>query len=132
MKLKRISMGLFALACTFIIPNAVNAADMITTGAGEWDYIDSDIFSHESKIFPSGGGDIKICLSSSPSEGYYYLYEEDSFASDDYIGKVYLKDMFDCKVFNVHGYVDGNNNQAEIYVSKSPNDGQTAKIDFYD
>ncbi|MDN4075516.1 hypothetical protein [Fictibacillus terranigra] len=119
--MKKISVILAFIALSLIIPAIAHA--------GGWDYQGSDVFTHQSKIFLSGGGDFKICLSSNSKSGYYELYDEDPFDRDDVVYSngirgLYYKtagshdfDSHGCHVFrNIGKYVDGD--QAEFYLAK--------------
>jgi hypothetical protein len=122
MSIKKFKMSVAALVVSLLVPSFTFAS-----GTGDWDDLGEHTFTDESKIFLSGGGDFKICLSSDSQLGDYQLYEEDPYNPDDI---VYTNDgtksisipsgndfQFGCYVYkNISGYVDGD--QAEFYLKK--------------
>ncbi|WNB91163.1 hypothetical protein [Bacillus sp. NEB1478] len=120
MQLKRIFMLFFVLTFSFVTPFLTTPAK-----AAGWDFLGGDRFSDETDIWPSGGGDYKICLSSESQPGYYQLFEEDPYNPDDQVRTgLYFKtagsndfDSKGCHVYkNIGGFVDGD--QAEFYLKK--------------
>jgi hypothetical protein len=94
---------------------------------GSWNYQGKDVFTKESRVFPSGGGDFKICLSSGSKYGSYRLMEYDPVGPDDIVSAdgtgidPYFPNDFDvntnCLVYHDIGdEVDGA--QAEFYLTK--------------
>ncbi|MGE7921219.1 hypothetical protein ACQKM9_20105 [Viridibacillus sp. NPDC093762] len=93
-------------------------------GAGQWDYLGESTFKTQSSTFNSGGGDLLIYIEQ-PYGGFggpkwwYKLYEEDpgwdSVVSDfELDNKAGTYEM----IFNVRDWVDGDNNKAELHLSK--------------
>ncbi|MBP1081874.1 MULTISPECIES: hypothetical protein [Bacillus] len=120
--MKRIHIFFLVLLFASIVPLWT-----ATAAAGEWDLLGGDRFSDESDIWPSGGGDYKICLSSESKPGYYQLFEEDPYNPDDQVKTgVYFKtagsndfDSNGCHVYkDIGGFVDGTDDQAEFYLKK--------------
>ncbi|RAS87133.1 hypothetical protein [Priestia endophytica] len=127
--MKKIKMLVMSLIVTLFVPSSVFANTVPQYGSGDWDSLGSDEFTNQSKIFLSGGGDFKICLSSNSQSGFYQLYEEDPYNRDDAVYSngirgLYYKtagsndfDSNGCHVFkNISHYVDGD--QAEFYLAK--------------
>lgn len=141
--MKKFKMIVVALVVALLVPSAAFASSMETLGSGEWDYIGYDYFRTQSKNFYSGGGDFMICLDSSSPKGNYYLFEEDPYARDDKVAGVYFNggsgDNFykvgnlpHCHIFrDIGGFVDGTNDRAEFYVSRSTDTGE-ALVGAYD
>ncbi|MFC7395401.1 hypothetical protein [Scopulibacillus cellulosilyticus] len=131
MKKIGIVFAMFALSLV-IIPATSKANTVQPYGSGDWDYQGSDVFTHQSRNFKSGGGDFKVCLNKSSKEGNYRLMEEDPFNPDDwvvyddnpynYTGDVSFPEDFDshgCVIYrNIGKYVDGSDHQAEFYLKK--------------
>lgn len=112
MRLKRISTVVMAFIFTLMVPFSVSA------GPGEWDYLGYDDFTYSSKTFYSGGGNFKFCITSGPT-GWYYLYEDDATNADEWIGHWYLNAGSCVTVYDIGGYVDGDNKKAEFQIRKS-------------
>jgi hypothetical protein len=129
--MKKIKMLVMSLIVASFVPSSVFANTVPQYGSGDWDSLGSDEFTNQSKIFLSGGGDFKMCLSSNSQPGYYQLFEEDPYNPDDEVISngvkgTYFKtagtdsndfDSNGCHVFkNIGDYVDGD--QAEFYLAK--------------
>lgn len=93
-------------------------------GAGKWDEIGESTFKFQSKTMYSGGGDLLIYFEQ-PYGGFggpkwwYKLYEEDSpleqvvssFELPNQAGSYEMR-------FDARGWVDGDNNKAELHLVK--------------
>jgi hypothetical protein len=136
-------LGTVLLGAAFILSFPYSSLAAAEYGSGTWDYMGSDVFTSQSKNFPSGGGDFKICLSNDSKEGYYKLWEEDPYAVDKQVPDDYV-DGYDpyfpydfndsgpsgykCLIYHsIGGWVDGDNNQAEFYVTKSTGGNSTVR-----
>lgn len=91
-------------------------------GAGTWDPLGYSDFKSSSKVFYSGGGNIKIYITQPAGAGpdwWYKLYEDDSI-DDDLVSSFYLPNQAGTWVveFNVSSFVDGDNNKAELFLTK--------------
>ncbi|WP_042475489.1 hypothetical protein [Bacillus ndiopicus] len=89
-------------------------------GAGVWDYLGDDVFSGESRVFPSAGGDYMVNLIHPTKEMYLYQLKERDDLWDTTVepfkvsGELYYEVVFR----NISGWVDGDNNKAEFFVNK--------------
>ncbi|NDU75810.1 hypothetical protein GWI34_24750 [Actinomadura sp. DSM 109109] len=134
-----------ALAAAILAPFTAGSASADISdrpgplGAGEWDYQGVDVFTTQSKNFPSGGGNFKVCLSRDSKHGYYRMMEEDPWDEDEYVpsntgyddlGFYYPgdTDSQNCFVYrNLNRFRDGDNNQAEFYLRKWTGGNSTVK-----
>ncbi|MFT9850089.1 hypothetical protein [Aneurinibacillus sp. REN35] len=120
------------LTTTSVSANGVDAL-----GAGSWDYVGSDVFTKESRVFKSGGGDFKICISKDSRPGTYWLNEDDPIEDDwvlpplQYYGGGFPNGDFDskgCYVYrDIGGFVDGRDNQAEFKLTKDTRGNSTVR-----
>lgn len=129
---------LIMMAFIWMVTTTVISATGKHALAGSWDYKGSDVFTKESRIFKSGGGSFKICISKNSPAGTYWLVEEDSFNPDDwvlppltYYGGGFPSGDFNkygCYVYkNIGGFVDGRDNQAEFKVTKKTRGNATVR-----
>nr|WP_259549632.1 hypothetical protein [Heyndrickxia oleronia] len=125
-----------------IVPKIRKVADstnnnmIVPFGAGEWDYLGYSSFKSQSKVFYSGGGDLLIYITQPRSGGakwLYKLYEEDpawswaisSFELPNEAGTFEV-------TFDVRDAVDGDNNKAELYLSKLTYPFDSVETEWYD
>jgi hypothetical protein len=87
--MKKIKILVMSLIVALFVPSSVFANTVPQYGSGDWDSLGSDEFTNQSKIFLSGGGDFKICLSSNSQSGFYQLYEEDPYNRDDAVYSIW-------------------------------------------
>ncbi|WP_079529532.1 hypothetical protein [Halobacillus hunanensis] len=134
--MKKLGVIFAMLAVSLIIP--------ATSFANGWDYQGRDVFTEESKIFKSGGGSFKFCLSSNSKDGTYRLYEEDPYSTDDWVPNSALDSGYDptfkdgtfgsgnnCIVYRTYDIdeeVDGANDQAEFYIKKWTGGNSTVTV----
>lgn len=132
MGMKKFKMSVAALVVALLVPSST-----IAYGTGDWDDLGEHTFTDESKIFYSGGGDLKVCLSEDSQHGLYDLYEEDPFNPDDLVEKNvgYYGlpsngwDSNGCHIFrDIGGFVD--DGQAEFYLKIY--DGGKATVHAWD
>ncbi|RAS86424.1 hypothetical protein [Priestia endophytica] len=122
--IKKFKMVVIAFVVALLVPSSVFASSIEPFGSGDWDYQGKDVFTKQSAIFKSGGGDFKICLSKNSKHGSYRLMEEDPYNPDDLVDLSdpdfpYDFDADGCYVYEgVDRAIDGNDNQAEFYVIK--------------
>lgn len=110
---KKIIAVLLGLSFSFAIPFS-----SVFAGPGEWDNLGTYTYIYSSKPVHSGGGDFRVCLSSSVNfSTTLHLYEDDpGDNADEYVGANYFSPG-ECYTFSSIGkYVDGTNNKAEFYV----------------
>jgi hypothetical protein len=120
----------------------VQGADtVVIQDGGEWEYRGSDVFTEKSKIFHSGGGDLKVCLSEGSKHGRYQLKEQDTWGIDEI---VFTRDGGDsyfwfpitgtrpeCTVYtDLNKYRDEEDGQAEFYMLKWT--GGNSIVEVYD
>jgi hypothetical protein len=131
LKWKRI--GILFLTLVFVLP-----VSLVSAGAGEWDPVGSDHLTYRgtsngtdiygTDSVNSGGGDFKVCISSGSPSNYYTLVEYDPSNADDIVSAKWISSG-GCAVWSsIGGYVDGDNNKAEFYVTAS----KAAYAYFYD
>ncbi|WP_445486563.1 hypothetical protein [Niallia sp. 03133] len=110
---------------------------MVTFGANEWDLIGSDFVKTYSKVFYSGGGDLKMYIvQPNVGPGFRWLYQlmEEDPTIDDNIDNFELPNspgVYEL-IWNVRSYVDGDNNKAEIYLKRNSMTTQTVTIEVWD
>lgn len=107
-------------------PNDIRFFNLVEPlGAGVWDEIGQDTFYISSKVFYSGGGNVKVRFSQ-PYGGKFgpkweYIMYEQSPVIDRVVGKTKLDNegpgVYDI-VYDVRGFVDGSNNKAELFLTK--------------
>lgn len=94
-----------------------------TLGAGVWDYLGEEYFTNDSSVYPSYGGDYMVTLIHPRNAKYIYELREqdpiiyqtvDRFTIDDEGELPYYEIVFR----NISGWVDGDDGQAEFYLSK--------------
>ncbi|WP_165444956.1 hypothetical protein [Gracilibacillus phocaeensis] len=114
-------------------PNYLN---VLPYGAGEWDFIGHSYFRLESKMFYSGGGDLMIAIAIPFSGGarwLFKLYEEDpvwhSAVSSFQLPNA--KGVYSIE-FDVSSLPDGNNNKAELHLSKLTYPTTAVDTSWYD
>ena len=128
----RRTIGAAAASAVALMAMLAGPANAVTPyGAGEWDWVGSDVFTTQSANFYSGGGDFMLCLSSDSKQGQYRLMEEDDFDHDEIVEMYFYFDTdFDsagCKVFHgINSFVDGDNGKAELYLVKWSGGNSTA------
>jgi hypothetical protein len=118
----------------------VQTPSLITTyGAGEWDYITSDVINtKDSKIVSSSGGDFRIeVIQPYIGSGFswlYKVYEDDGKWGDDLVGtwKLYNKSTTQVIDINARNWVDGDNKKAEFYIRKMTVPTHSVNLYFYD
>ncbi|MYL55874.1 hypothetical protein GLW08_21470 [Pontibacillus yanchengensis] len=108
-----------------------------TQGAGEWDYIGESDFARKSKVFTSGGGDLKIYIYQpylGPGFQWKYHLKEEDPTFDDTVSSFNLSNeegTYQVE-FNVRSYTDGNNGNAELYLLKDTNPATIVQTEWFD
>ncbi len=118
----------------------VQIPTLITTyGAGEWDYITSDVINTiDSKIVRSNGGDFRIeVIQPYIGNGFtwlYKVYEDDGRWGDDLVGtwNLYNKSSTQVIDINARNWIDGDNKKAEFYIRKMTVPTHSVNLYFYD
>lgn len=125
-----------AAAVCLAAPAASAAPDGPQLGPGEWDFLGSSELRlttisgyYITDYVRSGGGDFAICLEEATSAGYFTVKEYDPNNDDDVVRTVYLAEGYCAILRDIGGYVDGDNNRAEFYVSAG---GILGRIGFWD
>lgn len=104
-------------------------------GAGEWDFLGTSTFKTRSKIFYSGGGDLKIYITQPYSSTWSYKLYEDDPIYDDLVSefKLYSSGTY-AVTFDVRNYPDsdGVSGKAELYLSKLTNPLDSVTTEWWD
>ncbi|MUK86825.1 hypothetical protein GMD78_00210 [Ornithinibacillus sp. L9] len=103
---------------------------------GQWDYIGGSLFTNESHIFHSTGGDIRIDIfidhfpSSLAIPYVFQLREQDTFSS--YLVKqIEIKEHRRWEV-SVRGLNDGSNGKSELFLRKLTYPSRSVYTEWYD
>ncbi len=137
MNSKRIGTALAAAtAVVCLAAPAASAVEGPQLGPGEWDYLGSRALQvtnipnqFSTGYVESGGGDFAICLEDSTSAGIFRVMEYDPGNADEEVREVYLSEGACSILRDIGGYVDGDNNRAEFYVTTG---GILGTIGFWD
>ncbi|MFX3619382.1 MAG: hypothetical protein ACE3JK_17920 [Sporolactobacillus sp.] len=129
-----LSVIAFIIVSATLIPTSASAATL-PAGAGEWDYVGTSTFKHESVTVPSGGGDFKAHLESGQSwTGYVQLFVYYNNSPDVNIGDpIYLSSSHDAVWRGVKIFRD--DPTYKVYIKKAGNSSDnttTISVDFYD
>ncbi|WP_270181140.1 hypothetical protein [Alkalihalobacillus sp. CinArs1] len=125
--MKQLSI-LLVLVLSMTLP-VLTGASSIQYGAGEWDDKGTDTFKTKSKVIYSGGGNFKACMIGGSGVHEVTLWEADS-NPDDKLAYGLLSPGT-CKVwYGLSDEIDGKNNKAELYLTKSG--GNAITVEFED
>ena len=111
---------------------------MSIMGAGEWDLIGDETFRNNTSIYNSGGGNLRLVINQPTNGGlfptnYMYNLKEDDPLWQATIDSFYLpgQGIFEVE-FNVSGFVDGDNNKAEVFLQKLNMTSTDVYVQFWD
>jgi hypothetical protein len=139
------AVALAALTSTVAIAasaDTVGAQDPVSIQeGGRWEYKGSDVFTEQSKVFYSGGGEFKVCLAEGSKHGQYRLKEQDDWDVDDNVRTYDHGDTVfyfpttaerpECFTYrDLDGYRDGDDGLAEFYLIKWT--GGNSIVETYD
>lgn len=139
MKFKKIHLLFLGILMVFILPTSAFAQDT----PGQWDKLGTETITltadgsyHTINLskYWSYGGDYKVSISGLNSNDWFNMdvYDADPDGNDDYVyGTTYKGPDTDFK-FSTAGYVDGSNNEAELYFRFYGTENDTIYVTFYD
>ena len=106
-------------------------------GAGVWDYLGESTFSIESSVFPSNGGDYMVSLihpKDKKAKFIYELKEQDPLWSST-VERFTIEgpgEYYEVEFRGISGWLDGDDNQAEFFLSKLAPSFTTVSAGFWD